>query len=188
MPLDENQGANFKVSPESIAVGGKVSTLQIGEYCSVRISRRISDLLAVRRVIDQPLSWRYMRVKILSERLASQMVGLLGLSLLLAACAQTAGSQGASQTANDEVQQALSSTGERYDDYEIVTLLPRDAIAAIDDPRFVALEEANETYSDDELILGVEFNGDARAYSVPLLSSHEIVNDTVGGVKIAVTW
>ena len=36
--------------------------------------------------------------------------------------------------------------------------------------------------------LGVEFNGDARAYSVPLLSSHEIVNDTVGGVKISVTW
>jgi hypothetical protein len=49
-------------------------------------------------------------------------------------------------------------------------------------------EEADGAYDDDELIMGVEFNGDARAYSIPLLSSHEIVNDTVGGVKIAVTW
>ena len=30
--------------------------------------------------------------------------------------------------------------------------------------------------------------GDARAYSVPLLSRHEIVNDVVGGKPIAVTW
>jgi hypothetical protein len=39
-----------------------------------------------------------------------------------------------------------------------------------------------------ELILGVEIEGDARAYSVPLLSRHEIVNDVVGGKPIAVTW
>ena len=31
-----------------------------------------------------------------------------------------------------------------------------------------------------ELILGVEIEGDARAYSVPLLSRHEIVNYVVG--------
>ena len=40
----------------------------------------------------------------------------------------------------------------------------------------------------DELVLGLSINGDSRAYSVPMLSSHEIVNDTVGGRKIAVTW
>lgn len=40
-----------------------------------------------------------------------------------------------------------------------------------------------------ELILGVEIEGDARAYSVPLLSRQEIVNDVVGvGKPIAVTW
>ena len=74
-------------------------------------------------------------------------------------------------------------------DLEIVTLLPPDAIPAIDNPTFFeTTEEADSVYGDDEYILGVEIDGDARAYSVPLLSSHEIVNDTVGGRPIAVTW
>ena len=79
-------------------------------------------------------------------------------------------------------------SAEKYAEYEMVTLLPRDAIPAIDNPRFLDVNEANEFYDPDELVIGVEFNGDARAYSVPFLSNHEIVNDTVGGVKIAVTW
>jgi hypothetical protein len=66
--------------------------------------------------------------------------------------------------------------------------LPRDAIPAIDEPQFLTVAEADAIYDPDELVIGVEFNGEARAYSVPLLSNHEIVNDTVGGVKIAVTW
>ncbi|MFT5194750.1 MAG: hypothetical protein ACI9EW_000486 [Cellvibrionaceae bacterium] len=76
----------------------------------------------------------------------------------------------------------------RYDDYEIITLLPQDAIPAIDNPTFHTADEADDFYDPDELVMGVVFNGDARAYSVPHLSSHEIVNDEVGGVKIAVTW
>lgn len=76
----------------------------------------------------------------------------------------------------------------RYAEYEIVTLLPRDAIPAIDQPEFMPAAEADDWYEPDELVLGVAFDGEARAYSVPLLSRHEIVNDTVGGVKIAVTW
>ncbi|MDA1257370.1 MAG: DUF3179 domain-containing protein, partial [Chloroflexi bacterium] len=36
--------------------------------------------------------------------------------------------------------------------------------------------------------LGVSINGDSRVYSIPFLSGREIVNDTVGGVPIAVTW
>lgn len=76
----------------------------------------------------------------------------------------------------------------KYSDLEIITLLPKDAIRAIDNPQFLTPDEANNEYAPDELILGVEFNGDARAYSVNFLSRHEIVNDTVGNVKIAVTW
>ncbi len=76
----------------------------------------------------------------------------------------------------------------RYEEYEIITLLPPDGIPAIDNPQFLGAEEAWDFYDPDELVIGVEFNGDARAYSIPHLSSHEIVNDTVGGVKIAVTW
>jgi len=75
-----------------------------------------------------------------------------------------------------------------YSDLEIVTLLPQDAIPAIDDAAYYSAEEAGNEYSPEELVIGVVFNGDARAYSVSLLSRHEIVNETVGGVKIAVTW
>ncbi|NJN84843.1 MAG: DUF3179 domain-containing protein [Caldilineaceae bacterium] len=72
--------------------------------------------------------------------------------------------------------------------YQIVSLLPRDAIPAIDNPRFVEGAEADEQYHEDEVVLGVAINDDVRAYSVPFLSGHEIVNDVVGGEPIAVTW
>ena len=73
-------------------------------------------------------------------------------------------------------------------EYDIITLLPKDAIPSIDRPRFYSAAEADSEYDPDEVVLGVELNGDARAYSVGLLSSHEIVNDMVGGRPIAVTW
>jgi hypothetical protein len=77
---------------------------------------------------------------------------------------------------------------EPRDDYKIVMLLPRDAIPAIDDPTFYSADEADQEYHPREFVLGVEFDGEARAYSIGLLSSHEIVNDTVAGHPIAVTW
>jgi hypothetical protein len=72
--------------------------------------------------------------------------------------------------------------------YEIVTLLPADAIQSIDNPRFYTAEEADQEYDPEELIIGVDFNGDVRAYSIAVLSSREIVNDVVDGRPIAVTW
>jgi hypothetical protein len=73
-------------------------------------------------------------------------------------------------------------------EHELVTLLPKDAIPAIDDPEFYSREKANLEYEDDELVIGVIFDDEARAYSIDLLSQHEIVNDTVRGRPIAVTW
>ncbi len=73
-------------------------------------------------------------------------------------------------------------------DLEIVTLLPFDAIPAILEPEFVSAEVASEDLEDHNLVLGLSINGDHRAYSIPTLSAHEIVNDTVGGKPVAVTW
>ncbi len=70
----------------------------------------------------------------------------------------------------------------------IVTLLPRDAIPSIDNPRFYDVEQANQEYDAGEFVLGVVIHGEARAYSTGLLSSHEIVNDVVAGRPIAITW
>jgi hypothetical protein len=69
-----------------------------------------------------------------------------------------------------------------------VTLLPPDAIRSIDNPKFYSVEEADREYQPTELVLGVELDGEARAYSVALLSGREIVNDTLAGQPIAVTW
>ena len=80
----------------------------------------------------------------------------------------------------------LSPTAE--DEYDIISVLPRDAILAIFAPRLLPVEEAQEQYSPGEMVLGLSINGDHRAYSVPHLSSHEIVNDVVGGVPVAITW
>lgn len=87
-------------------------------------------------------------------------------------------------SSDDTLQQGEAATRE----FKIVSLLPRDGIPAILNPTFVTVEEAAESMIPEELVLGVSFNGESRAYSVPFLSSHEIVNDTVGGVPVAVTW
>ena len=39
-----------------------------------------------------------------------------------------------------------------------------------------------------EMVLALDFNGDARAYPVREMAYHHIVNDVVGGVPVAVTY
>jgi hypothetical protein len=70
---------------------------------------------------------------------------------------------------------------------EIVTVLPKDAIPAILSPSFEEGDKASWVGSGDAVI-GIEIEGDSRAYPVATLSRHEIVNDRVGGMPIAVTW
>lgn len=81
-----------------------------------------------------------------------------------------------------------ASLGEGDVSLDLVTLLGFDAIPAILAPEFVTAAEADEQMNPDEQVLGVSINGESRAYSIPMLSRHEIVNDIVGGVPIAVTW
>ena len=71
---------------------------------------------------------------------------------------------------------------------EIVTLLGFDAIPAILNPELVTASEAEASMDRDEQVLGLSINGEHRAYSIRMLSRHEIVNDVVGGVPVAVTW
>jgi Protein of unknown function (DUF3179) len=77
----------------------------------------------------------------------------------------------------------------RIDPSEIVTLLPKDAIPAIRDPKplLVPADEVKGVRDSDQ-VLGVNMDGESRAYPISFLSWHEIVNDTVGAVAIAATW
>jgi len=64
---------------------------------------------------------------------------------------------------------------------------PKDGIPSIDAPAFVAIT-AVEDLTDTEPVVSVDLNGDARAYPLRVLIWHEIVNDTVGGVPVSVTY
>ena len=62
---------------------------------------------------------------------------------------------------------------------------PRDGIPAIDSPVFVTVEEASERCTPSEPVIGLSVNGEAKAYPLQVLTWHEIANDTVGGVPVA---
>ena len=63
---------------------------------------------------------------------------------------------------------------------------PRDGIPSIDDPEFVPVSET--TLTPTAPVLSLEVTGDARAYPLEILIWHEIVNDEVGGLPVAVTY
>ncbi len=100
--------------------------------------------------------------------------------------AAASSSQSAASTPSAGQPAATPSIIER--DLDIVTVLAKDAIPAIRSPEFVDAAGAEAWMNADEPIIGVEIDGDARAYPIAMLSRHEIVNDTVGGAPIAATW
>lgn len=65
---------------------------------------------------------------------------------------------------------------------------PPDGIPAIDRPDFVASAGAAGWLGARQPVLALEINGDARAYPLQILIWHEIVNDTVGGTPVAITY
>lgn len=117
----------------------------------------------------------------------SLMVGMI-----LASCSsESPASEETLASATDAVEPSGSpAPTDTFDptDYEIVTLLPFDANPSIDEPRFYDAQEADREYEQYEIVIGVVVDGEARAYPIDLLSRHEIVNDTIAGHPIAVTW
>ncbi|MGH2538267.1 MAG: DUF3179 domain-containing protein, partial [Candidatus Promineifilaceae bacterium] len=65
---------------------------------------------------------------------------------------------------------------------------PRDGIPSLDDPDFIAPEAAAEWLAGNEPVIALAVSGEARAYPLQVLIWHEIVNDTVGGVPVLVTF
>lgn len=66
----------------------------------------------------------------------------------------------------------------------------RKPFPAIVEPKHVTLKEADKVVHPKELVLGVEIEGDARAYPINMLTGpqREIINDKLGGEAIAATW
>ena len=64
----------------------------------------------------------------------------------------------------------------------------RDAIPAISGPLYWTLDEASAVYTDNVPLVQVNLNGDVRGFPLEILTWHEIVNDTIGGVPVVVTF
>lgn len=63
----------------------------------------------------------------------------------------------------------------------------RDCIPSIDKPKYVTADEADHV-ADDDLVLALSFKGYNRAWPARILDQHEIVNDIIAGVPMAITW
>ena len=62
-----------------------------------------------------------------------------------------------------------------------------DGIPALDRPAMVSAAAAGYLL-DDDLVFGVAINGDIRAYPLRIMGWHEMMNDTVGGVAVALAY
>jgi len=65
-------------------------------------------------------------------------------------------------------------------------LLPWDGIRPVYDPEFATAEEA--PLDDEELIIGISLEGEAKAYPITVLRFREMVNDEMAGIPTLVTW
>src|SRR5437867_852851 len=77
----------------------------------------------------------------------------------------------------------------RFDARELVDVLPPGRIRAIEHPVFESgAKAAADGLQAEEPVVVVVIGEDARAYPVAILVWHEVVDDVVGGVPVAVTY
>jgi len=62
----------------------------------------------------------------------------------------------------------------------------KDGIPSIDNPQFDLAQTT--PFTEDELVIGVVVNGEAKAYPYGIMNWHEIVNDTIGGVNYTISY
>jgi hypothetical protein len=64
----------------------------------------------------------------------------------------------------------------------------KDGIPSIDEPVFESIDAARAWLGDRSPVISLQVGGEARAYPLAVLMWHEIVNDTIGGVPVVVTF
>ncbi|MGF1560658.1 MAG: DUF3179 domain-containing protein [Geminicoccaceae bacterium] len=63
----------------------------------------------------------------------------------------------------------------------------KDGIPALTNPRLIEASAA-QYLQDDELVFGIEINGDARAYPLRIMDWHEMFNDVIGGAPVSLAY
>jgi hypothetical protein len=91
---------------------------------------------------------------------------------------------------DDSVHTLNAEQQQNYDRFLDESLIMSSPFPPLSDIPTVTSAEADELLRPDELIVGVELNGAARAYPVNMLNDpgRKVVNDVVGQTAIMVTW
>ena len=63
----------------------------------------------------------------------------------------------------------------------------KDGIPSLDNPELIAAADADYLRGDD-LVFGVSINGDVRAYPLRIMGWHEMFNEVIGGVPVALAY
>ncbi len=71
---------------------------------------------------------------------------------------------------------------------EFKSLMPRDGFEVFNNPDFIGKDKSLDFYFRFEPVIAVEIDGEARAYPLNVLTFHEIANDVIMGIPIAVTF
>lgn len=71
-------------------------------------------------------------------------------------------------------------------EYDFPFLIPFDGIPPVYAPEFVLANEA--PLIEEELVIGVAWEGESKAYPISVLRSREMVNDELAGIPTLVTW
>ncbi|TWT42313.1 hypothetical protein RAS1_34430 [Phycisphaerae bacterium RAS1] len=78
--------------------------------------------------------------------------------------------------------------------------LPKNGIPTLSEPPMLTVADAEQFHAElrrsqhakflipTERVLGIEIDGDARAYPLRLLASHQVVNTTIGGAPLCVSY
>lgn len=108
------------------------------------------------------------------------MIGTLGLLLT--------GTQGSKDHGTKNTNNNRSSAGEITEQDLDQGCPKRDCIPSIDQPVFESAQEADQWLQPNDKVFGINHKGTARAYPQRILNWHEIVNDTIEGDSIAITF
>lgn len=66
---------------------------------------------------------------------------------------------------------------------------PKDGIPSIDNPQFVSASQASSQFLEpNDIVIGYQYDGQAKAYPRQILVHHEIVNDEISGKNVSVTY
>lgn len=107
---------------------------------------------------------------------------LIGLAPLIG-CRQQSVSESSSGQASPADNDSRKSPPPRPSQ-QLLQIKEPDAIAPIYEPRFTS----GDSFPDNQMVLGIEIDGQAKAYPLAVLKRREIVNDRLAGQPILVSW